>query len=299
MKRKKFKKIFTGLVTGVLLVVAASVLFLSNTTTTKPRNLRTKSKNTAAAKKAKTTGFSSNGSSSKNCNCENCSCAKTKKTSSTKTTATDPKTTVTKTKTTDPIHNESSQMKTILDSTTGLKPKVLKLGLEGYQWAKQHGDVKKNYLTIIDFSIPSKAKRMWVINLNTDKVVMKTLVANGKYSGLYVGKNFSNRHGSKESSLGVYVTGTTYYGNDGLSLHVKGLQPSINGNAYSRLIEFHGATYVSPAFAKSQGRVGRSWGCFALDKAMLPKVVNTIKDGSVVFAYAIDHPQAFKVERNA
>ena len=181
---------------------------------------------------------------------------------------------------------ENSAMKSILTSTTGLKPNVLKLALNGYQWASKRVDVKRNYLTVIDFSIPSKDKRMWIINLNTNKVIMKTLVANGKGSGVYKGVHFSNRPGSLESSLGVYVTGTHYYGNDGLSLHVHGLQPGINTNAYRRTIEFHGAWYVSPSFAAEHGRVGRSWGCFALNKAMLAKVVKTIENGSVVFAYA-------------
>jgi len=195
-----------------------------------------------------------------------------------------------------PLKDESSVMKSILASTTGLQPNVLKLGLNAYKWANNHANVKKHYLTIIDFTIPSKQKRLWVINLNTDKVVMKELVANGKYSGLYNGTRFSNTPGSLQSSLGVYLTGVTYYGNDGLSLHVHGLQPGINSNAYSRTIEFHGANYVSPQFAKEYGRVGRSWGCFALDKTIEPTLVDTIRGGSVVFAYANNHSQDFTVE---
>lgn len=189
--------------------------------------------------------------------------------------------------------SESAAMKSILASTTGLSPNALKLGLNAYQWAVKHGGVKKPYLTIVDFSIPSKEKRMWVINLNTNKVLMKTLVANGKNSGTYKATRFSNASGSLESSLGVYVTGVQYYGNDGLSLHVKGLQPGVNSNAYGRAIEFHGAAYVSPSFAAAHGYVGRSWGCFALDKVILPKVIGTIKDGSVVFAYASGNAKDF------
>lgn len=189
--------------------------------------------------------------------------------------------------------DESSAMKSILASTTGLKPNVLKLGLNAYKWAQKQGKVKRNLLTIVDFSIRSNHQRMWIINMNTDKVVMKTLVANGKGSGLDKGVRFSNRPGSLMSSLGVYVTGVHYYGNDGLSLHVHGLQAGINSRAYSRTIEFHGAWYVSPQFAAEHGRVGRSWGCFALDKAILPKVVKTIENGSVVFAYANGHSQDY------
>lgn len=196
--------------------------------------------------------------------------------------------------------NESDAMQSILASTTGLKPNVLKLALNGYQWAENQGKVKNNkYLTVIDFTMRSNLKRMWIINMNTDKVVMNTLVANGKGSGLNNGTRFSNRPGSLESSLGIYVTGVHYYGNDGLSLHVHGLQAGINTNAYSRTIEFHGAWYVSPTFAKEHGRVGRSWGCFALDKAILPKVVKTIENGTVVFAYAKNHSEDYQAYANS
>lgn len=206
---------------------------------------------------------------------------------------------VAKPKTVKPIKNESAAMKKILASTTGLDPKVLAMGLHAYTWASAHHKVQKRYLTIVNFSIPSKNKRLWIINLNTNKVEIKTLVANGKYSGLYKGTNFSNGRGTRESSLGVYLTGVTYYGNDGLSMHVHGLQPGINSNAYRRTIEFHGAAYVSPQFAKAHGRVGRSFGCFALDKAIVGKVTSIIKGGSVVFAYADNHSRDFQVEASA
>jgi len=259
----KHKKLFTIIVTAVLLVCAAYILLLSKSHVNRFQPVRVKTKKVliVVAKKV-----------------------------------TEKRSTVTKSKHRQPIHNESSAMKSILASTTGLKPKVLMLGLNAYKWATKHSNVQKNYLTIVDFSIPSKDKRMWIINLNSDKVVIKALVANGKNSGLYKGTRFSNAHGTLESSLGVYLTGTTYYGNDGLSMHVHGLQPGLNSNAYSRTIEFHGATYVSPRFAKIYGRVGRSWGCFAMDKAIVPKVTSMIKNGSVVFAYADNNPQAFKVE---
>ncbi len=262
----KFKKLLTLVVTAVFLAIAASILVLGKSNPTKIRKARIKAKKTSVVSK--------------------------------KSAAAKPaiKITAAPKKVAQPVVNEDAVMKSILESTTGLQPKVLKLGLNAYKWAEKKGKVKKAYLTIINFSIISKNKRMWIINMKTNKVVLKTLVANGKDSGLYKGVHFSNAHGSDDSSLGVYVTGVKYYGGDGLSLHVHGLQPGINTNAYSRTIEFHGAWYVSSAFAAKYGRVGRSLGCFALDKAVLAKVVKTIKDGSVVFAYAKNHKQDFTVE---
>jgi hypothetical protein len=44
---------------------------------------------------------------------------------------------------------------------------------------------------------------------------------------------------------------------------------------------------VSPAFAKKHGRLGRSWGCPALDERVTRQVIDAIKDGSLLFVY---HP---------
>jgi len=194
-----------------------------------------------------------------------------------------------------PAHPNKEYQTTIIaykisNTTTGLSPNLVELALSGYYWALKQGRVsKKDYLTIVNFSLPSKEKRLWVIHLPNQHVVMKTFVANGKNSGFLKGTRFSNTPGSLESSLGIYVTGSTYYGSKGLSMHVYGLQTGVNNNAYRRLIEFHGAPYVNSLVAKEYGRVGRSWGCFALDNTILPKVLDWIKGGSVVFAYANDH----------
>jgi len=180
----------------------------------------------------------------------------------------------------------SNHIQAIVNSTQGLSPAVLKLALKGYQYAQDHSKVTKPYLTIVNLNMPSKEKRMWVIDLKTDTVLFHTLVAQGKNSGLYRATRFSNRTGSLESSLGVYTTANSYIGHDGYSMRIDGLEPGINSNALSRDIVMHPAWYVSPSFAKTNGRVGRSWGCFALDEHVAPKVISLIKGGSVIFAYA-------------
>jgi len=50
----------------------------------------------------------------------------------------------------------------------------------------------------------------------------------------------------------------------------------------------HGAWYVSPEQIRRYGRLGRSWGCPALSQASAHPVIDTIKGGSFVFAYAAD-----------
>jgi hypothetical protein len=171
-------------------------------------------------------------------------------------------------------------------STAGINPKALQMGMKAYQWAQAHGKVNKPYLTIVDLSMPSKERRLWVIDVKNNQVLANELVANAKNSGVDRAVRFSNAPSSKESSLGVYETAGTYIGKHGNSLRVIGLENGINNNAYRRAIVVHPAAYVSRAFAAAHGRVGNSWGCFALSPRVAPKVINLIKGGSVIFAYA-------------
>lgn len=171
-------------------------------------------------------------------------------------------------------------------STAGINPKALEMGMKAYKYAQEHGKVNKPYLTIVDLSMPSKERRLWVIDVKNNQVLANELVANAKNSGVYKATRFSNAPSSKESSLGVYETGSTYFGKHGQSLRVIGLENGINNNAYRRAIVVHPAAYVSSSFARANGRVGNSWGCFALSERVAPKVISLIKGGSVIFAYA-------------
>ena len=169
-----------------------------------------------------------------------------------------------------------------------LNKKVLKLALTAYQKARIHGDVKKQVLTVIDYSLPSWKQRMWIFDLNRDKLLFNTYVAHGKNSGSDIPHHFSNRVSSRETSLGTYVTKDTYIGSKGYYLNFKGLEKGFNDNAYDRRVVIHGAWYVEPDFIKNQGRAGRSWGCPSIAKTLARPVINTIKGGSVVFAYYPD-----------
>lgn len=99
---------------------------------------------------------------------------------------------------------------------------------------------------------------------------------------------FSNRARSKASSLGTYLTMNSYSGGKGYSLNLQGLEPGYNDHAFSRRVVIHGAWYMSEKFIKSTGRAGRSWGCPAVGKSLAKPIINTIKNGSVVFAYYPD-----------
>lgn len=179
----------------------------------------------------------------------------------------------------------------ILVNAPGLSAKALHAAVKGYQWAMARHQVKHaNILTVVDFTLPSSRKRLWVIDLANDRILMHIRTAQGKNSGLFYAKHFSNQPGSDKSSLGVYTTLNSYHGKHGLSLRLNGLEPGINSNAYRRAIVVHPAWYVSPQFVAAHGRTGRSWGCFALNPAKSKRFIELTKDGSVLFAYASAEP---------
>jgi hypothetical protein len=127
-----------------------------------------------------------------------------------------------------------------------------------------------------------------VLDLEAGRRVFRELVAHGVNTGENWATAFSNTLGSRQSSLGLFRTTSTYQGRNGYSLRLEGLEPGFNDLALERTIVVHGAWYVSEAFAKEHGRLGRSWGCPALPKRVARKVINTIKDGSLLFIYYPD-----------
>ena len=50
----------------------------------------------------------------------------------------------------------------------------------------------------------------------------------------------------------------------------------------------HGADYVSEAITKAQGRLGRSLGCPAVRPEISRKLIDTVKEGGLLFAYYPD-----------
>jgi len=166
---------------------------------------------------------------------------------------------------------------------------VFSLAWKGFNNLKSiPGTVKKEILTIIDFSLPSSEKRLWVIDLNRNKVLFNDLVAHGRNSGDVYARKFSNTADTRMSSIGFYLTGKTYQGKHGLSLFLNGMDNGFNDNARNRAIVMHGANYVSSDFIKKYGRLGRSFGCPSLSMDIYKKVIDTIRDGSCLFIYYPD-----------
>ena len=169
----------------------------------------------------------------------------------------------------------------------GLNRKAFELAQQGFEKLKEQGAVlNDNIISIIDFSLPSTEKRLYVVDMRNYQVLYKTYVAHGRNSGALMANSFSNAPSSNKSSLGFYKTLGTYIGKHGYSLKLEGLERGINDNAYNRAIVMHGADYVNPSYIPKLGYIGRSQGCPAVSNREATPIINTIKDGSCLFIYS-------------
>lgn len=177
----------------------------------------------------------------------------------------------------------------IHSQAANLNVRVLQMALRAYLKTSQRsaGHVKE-ILTIIDYSKPSTERRLWVIDLRAKKVLYNTWVTHGKNSGGISATSFSNQPGSLKSSLGVFLTESTYIGNVGYAVRLRGLESGINDNAHRRAVVVHGAWYADPEIVRKYGQLGRSFGCPAVSDKIAKPLINTIKNNTVVFAYYPD-----------
>ncbi len=163
-----------------------------------------------------------------------------------------------------------------------------KNGMLGYFKLADKDLVEKKILTIIDFTLSSTKKRMWVLDMTSNKVLFNTVVAHGKNTGGEFATNFSNKVNSLQSSLGFYITGETYIGKNGYSMFIDGMEKQFNSKARERYVVVHGADYANPSFISKLGRLGRSYGCPALPTALTNDIIDVIKDKSVIYIHSAD-----------
>lgn len=177
----------------------------------------------------------------------------------------------------------------LLEQTGNINPEALRMALAALEHALEEGTaVRSDRLAVIDYSRPSTEPRLWVFDLKDNRLLFEELVAHGKNSGGNTAVRFSNKPGSLMSSFGVFVTANTYYGRHGYSLRLEGLEEGINDNSMERAIVIHSASYVDAELARRTGRLGRSWGCPAVRPAISRQLIDTVKDGVLLFAYYPD-----------
>ena len=172
----------------------------------------------------------------------------------------------------------------------GLDRDILALGLEVFDAAWMRGDIERFEYTIIDFSLPSTDKRQWTLDLVDGSLLWNLHVTHGEGSGsdsdIRYADRFSNIEDSHQSSLGAMVTAEAYSG--GLSMRLDGLEPGFNDAVRSRYIVVHGASYATQEFIDTYGYLGRSWGCPAVDDAVVEDFINDVSDGTLYWTYYPD-----------
>ncbi len=169
-----------------------------------------------------------------------------------------------------------------------LNPLVLKSALNAMHCAINSGLEQSERLAVIDYSLPSTKRRLWIFDLRKRTLVLRDLVAHGQKSGENFATQFSNQLGSYQSSLGLFRTQESYEGTHGYSLRMDGLEPGFNDRARDRDLVIHAADYVSPLWSKREGRLGRSLGCPAVRPQVARQVVDKLKDGQFMFVWYPD-----------
>jgi len=148
----------------------------------------------------------------------------------------------------------------------------------------------RDRIGVVDFTLPSREPRFHLVDVASGRIERSWLVAHGSGSdpaatGML--HRFSNDPGSNASSRGAYLTANTYFGQHGRSQRLIGLEPT-NDLALDRAIVIHGAEYVDPALIASQGRIGRSQGCFAFETGEVAAVIEQLGEGRMIYAGRIE-----------
>ncbi|HSW12588.1 MAG TPA: murein L,D-transpeptidase catalytic domain family protein [Solimonas sp.] len=198
-----------------------------------------------------------------------------------------------------PAWAETTLAAALQRSAPGINTQALQAALSAMACAEAGGMPAAQRLALIDYSLPSTQRRLWVFDLQRRRLLLREWVAHGRNSGDNLPTRFSNEPDSLTSSLGLFRTLAAYDGRNGYSLRMDGLEPGINDRAYERALVIHGAGYVDVRMARRQGRLGRSWGCPAVRAGVARELIDTLKDGQLVFAWHPDQAwlQASKLQQ--
>jgi len=153
-----------------------------------------------------------------------------------------------------------------------------------------YGRGNERVFTIVDYSLSSAHRRLWVIDTYTDEILFNERVAHGKKTGdRLTATDFSNVSGSNKSSLGMFEVNELGYGGSVAEyVAVDGLESGWNSNARRREIIVHGGSYASDSYYGDNGLTGRSLGCFTVRPPIIDSLRDTIRGGSLMFVYYPD-----------
>jgi len=170
-----------------------------------------------------------------------------------------------------------------------LHPTVLEAGLRSFARAWAAGETEALEYGIVDYTMRSTKPRFFVLDLREGNMLYREMVTHGSGSqdpsDMTLTGSMSNVSGSHSSSLGLVRAAETYYGSNGYSLRIDGLESGFNDNDRSRAIVVHGADYATQSYVNANGYLGRSWGCPAVDPAVNEQLIDTLKDGRLILKY--------------
>lgn len=175
---------------------------------------------------------------------------------------------------------------TLLSCTSdkeNVKPINLKLKAEEARLFCEANGLNDDFCILVDFSMHSGKKRMFVYDLKKGSVIMSGMVSHGCGDapwGTDATSNkpvFSNEHESHCSSLGKYRIGKRGYSNWGINVNYKlhGLEAS-NSNAYDRIIVLHSWKDVPNEEVYPDG-TPEGWGCPAVSNEFMEKLDKLLK----------------------
>ena len=185
-----------------------------------------------------------------------------------------------------------AQMPNWIQQPTPAAAPVDYLAVARTQLARQGRNIlQTDRVGIVDFGLPSARPRFALVDMVAGKIEMFPVTHGRGSDPQHDGwlKSFSNRVGSLATSRGAYRTSDYYWGANGSSMRLAGLEPD-NYSADSRAIVVHGAWYADPALIATQGKLGRSEGCFVFGEELLPMILYKLGPGRLLFADRLSLP---------
>lgn len=178
-------------------------------------------------------------------------------------------------------------------------PDALRLAFHAYftYAARNAGDIRNPYFFYVDYGLDNRTARGYVFDMEALTLVEGPFtVAHGSGSSDRrngVPTRFSNRPGSYQSSLGLFLAqeNYTFRGKAGgrryssIGLRMKGVSGRFNDAARRRGIVSHGAPYVTARDA------GRSQGCPAMEQHRARRLLPKLANGGMVFLFSPRDPR--------
>ena len=186
----------------------------------------------------------------------------------------------------------------LTSAVSGISNDLATYALSSFRKYYAAGEVKNlNKLMIVDYTIPGSKNRFWLLSTDgkTIQTDLFTKVAHGKNSGASgtgIPTSFSNKDGSKKSSVGALVTASTYQSSAGrpkskkqkgikaTALKTKGLDSTNNADGPRSMI-LHGAHYVK----SNSSSVGRSWGCLSVPDNLASSIISFLGTGTFGYKF--------------